>query len=96
MIIDLSRPRSEYFEQPSIADILRGHISKDGNIQVSDLREANIIVGTIEEDLDGLLKDDYHKDTADVLDKLDELREDQLLILPPDYRIERGQARQAR
>lgn len=102
MYLNLSRPRNQYFEEPVIAEILRRFIKTDKPIRIEDLRQLNskskVITGTKEGDLEELLKWDSGSHTIDSLalvEKIENLKEDQLLVLPPEYAIPSAEARQA-
>ncbi|MEK6900804.1 MAG: hypothetical protein AABX37_00500 [Nanoarchaeota archaeon] len=97
MIIDLSKPRKEYFEEPTIAEILRKYVETKGPITIHHLkdleREGKIVVGTTQGNLDTILQRESTVHSLDLVDKIDSLDESQLLVLPPEYRIPAGEVR---
>ena len=91
MRMDLSKKRKDYFALPTVHEIVSGHIKKD-LITINDLRtiKDKIVVAAPEGDLEALLDSSYTRDTTDLVAKVDSLAPDQLLVLPPDYRIKKG------
>ncbi len=97
MIIDLSQPRSQYFENPTVTEILRQFVPKETPITIADVRQlqqqGRVIVGTKEGTLESLLGEQRPGiDSLAVVQSIDQLPGDQLLLLPQEYRIDRGQA----
>jgi len=92
MYINLREKRAQYFTDPTATDILRRFVPDKNPITVADIRALNergaVISGTVEGDLDAILKrGEYRTDSLALVDTIDRLGEDQLLILPSDYRI---------
>jgi len=99
MIIDLSKPREEYFNDLSVTEVLGQFISKEGPITINDVRRLNesglVVTGTSEGSLDSLLEWEGHEtDSLALVEQIDSLEPDQLLVLPPNYRIDAESSRQ--
>ncbi len=99
MIIDVHKPRSRYFLLPTVAEILRSYVSKDdgkSQITLNDLKGLDdygrVIVGTGEGSLDRLLDRDYSVDSLSLIERMDKNHDPKLIVLPPEYRIDLGQA----
>ncbi len=100
MFIDLTKPRAQYFENPSVAEILRQFVQKDNHrapITIADVRrlqqQGKIVVGTKEGTLESLLGEQRPEiDSLALVQSLAGLQPDQLLLLPQEYRIDRRQA----
>ncbi|MBI4981362.1 hypothetical protein HZC30_07470 [Candidatus Woesearchaeota archaeon] len=101
MIIDLSKPREQYFQDADATDIMRRFVHKEeGNITVADLRQLNtegkVVVATTESDLEQLIVgEEYTPDSGLAVQKIKELGPGQLLVLPQYYRIDYEGVRQA-
>lgn len=97
MYIDLSKSRVKYFDELEPAEILHRLFSKGGPITVHDLKwlaENNrVAVGAVEGDLELLLKKQYTVNSLRLVNIIENLQGDQLLVLPPEYRIESSEAR---
>jgi len=97
MIIDLSTTRKDYFEDLTVTEILRQFISRD-IITLTDLRQLNtagkVVTGTKEGDLEQLLNLNYSIDSLSLAGKINTLSSNQLLVLPPEYRIDAEESRQ--
>ncbi len=99
MIINLSTPRKEYFADPSVKDILSQYIRKS-TITTNDVQryhmEKPCVIGTKEQDLDALLKKlPYTIDSLDLVQRISSAAKEKLIILPPEYRIDSEEVRQA-
>ena len=97
MIINLKLPREQYFKDLSVADILRKFIHKDGDIRVKDIQqlpEERGVIGTTTGSLDELLAQSQTINSLGLVEQIKQLKEDQLLILPPQYRIESSDVRE--
>ncbi|MBI2662398.1 hypothetical protein HYX11_02985 [Candidatus Woesearchaeota archaeon] len=98
MIINLAQSREQYFEEPTVAEILRQYVKDGGPITINDLKELDdkkYVIGTKEGSLEQLLQ---HQSTVDSLllaNKIKQLQPDQLLVLPPHYRINASESRNA-
>lgn len=96
MIINLSRSRQEYFADWTVAEILRRAISTTDPITVADVRELDtagkVAVGTRAGNLESLLNGEYVVDSLSIPEKVKQLSNDYLFVLPPDYRIPAGDA----
>jgi hypothetical protein len=92
MIINLSKPREEYFEGRNVREILTQFVDKEGPIGINSLRELDqegqIVTGTKERDLENLLSREHHLDSRQLVEMIENLGSDQLLVLPPEYRID--------
>ena len=96
MILNLSKAREHYFQDSTITDILRQFIHKDGDIRIKDIQqlsEAKRIIGTKDGSLDQLLEKQHTADSSTVVEKIKQLHPSQLLILPPEYRIDANEVR---
>ena len=97
MMIDVSKPRNEYFEEPTVVEILRRYVDTNSPItihHIKDLeREGKIVVGTSQGDLDTLLQRESTVHSLSLVDKIDAMDESQLLVLPSEYRIPAGEVR---
>ena len=95
MIIDPNKPKKEYFDLPTVREILMQFAPKDGPISVNNLAyhpdNANFVVGTKKGSLDDMLEMDYTVDSLDLVEKVTDASDDQRIILPPDYRIPSGE-----
>lgn len=92
MIIDVSKTREEYFTDLPVRDLLLQYIEKEEGkpITINDVRNleaGSLVVGTREGDIEGILAKEYTSDSLDLVRKLRQLGSNQLLVLPPDYRI---------
>ncbi|MFH0701778.1 MAG: hypothetical protein V2A62_05055 [Candidatus Woesearchaeota archaeon] len=99
MFIDLSQPRTEYFRDPSEAEILRQFVPKETPITVADLRRLNtdgkVVVATTSGSLDELLgKQPTTIDSRNTVERIDSLGPDQLLILTENYRLASEEVRE--
>ncbi|HLD72389.1 MAG TPA: hypothetical protein VJA23_02290 [Candidatus Nanoarchaeia archaeon] len=98
MFLDLSKPRADYFDEPTIAEILRRVILKDGNISAKDINSLAAekrVIGTEEGELEPLLDGkEYTPNSLSLVGKIETLQPDQLLVLPQSYRIPAGESRQ--
>ncbi len=83
MILNLSKPRADYFNEPTVAEILRAFIDKDGPITINDIKTL---------DQEGKVVSEIKKE--ELIDKIEQLKSDQLLVLPETYRIPAGESRQ--
>ena len=101
MIIDLNKSRAEYFRDLDHTAIVRSVTGDDGRfVTTTGLRrlaeEDSLIVGTAEGELEQILTHGtYSLDSLALAEKIDELEEGQLLVLPPEYRIPAVEARDA-
>jgi len=98
MIIDLSKPRKEYFADVTPKEILEQYIVKS-NITVKDVQRYHLdkqgIIGTKEKDLDALLERlPYTIDSLDLVERISNSK-GKLVVLPPEYRIDSEGVRQA-
>ncbi len=97
MIINLSKPRKEYFADATPKDILNQYINKS-NVTVQDVQRYHrlhpCVIGTKEQDLDSLV--DARAYTIDSLDLVERISSStgRLVVLPPEYRIESEEVRQ--
>jgi hypothetical protein len=100
MIIDLSKPRSEYFQSPDATQIMRQFVGENSRKKIETLlrqlnEERKLVTGTKEGDLEQLLSwQDFSIDSLALVRKIEDLEPDQLLVLPPSYHIPTQQARQ--
>jgi hypothetical protein len=92
MKIRVSQEREKYFLRWSTHDILVQFIAKP-RISLNDLKElaasGNVKVATASGNLDELIADNYACDHFGLVQKAKELQPQQLLVIPPDYRIPR-------
>ncbi len=103
MIIDLSKPRESYFDDPTPTDVVRKvWTPEEGEVNFSIPRDLpkldenkQIQIGTKEADLENLLSEEHQIDSLSLVDKIDALSKVQLLILPKEYRITADDAREA-
>ena len=97
MHINLLKSRKEYFANLSVSEILHHFVNKS-QVSVNDVRqlysEGKVVVGTKEGNLEKLLGLESESDSLALVSKINELSEDQLLVLPPNYRIDSNDARQ--
>ena len=95
MHIDIDAKRADYFTLPSVSSILRTSLPDKANITVRDLVDHNdkCLVATLDNDLETLINRNYETSYDDVFDAAHHMQEDTLLVLPPDYRVEKPNAR---
>ena len=96
MIIDLSKARTEYFADPTSASIVRQvWAPQEGEHNFSITRDLprikeQLTIGA-EGSLEDLLNQNHKVNHAQLVDKIDALR-DGLLVLPADYRLDQDTA----
>lgn len=99
MIIDLSKRREDYFADSTPREILERIIQKDGPITIKDVHNAGdedkVVIATSEGTVESLVQGQYHVDSEQTVRKISSLRDDQILILPEEYRIDAEEARTA-
>lgn len=98
MLLNLNKPRKEYFDNPDVRDIIEPFFGEKPLIRVEDLPqllpEKRVILGTKEGNLEQLLtKEEYTVDSLALVEKIEQLQKDQLLVLPEEYRIPELQTR---
>ena len=97
MIIDLRKKRTEYFADWTAREILSPVIDKEGSITIKDLQRGaengRVIVGTKDSDLGQLLAEESMPDSLSLPEKAAKLTPNQILVLPPHYRLAQEQAR---
>ncbi len=103
MYLNLREPRENYFADAAATDILRRFVpNKTSNktpITVEDVRDLNlqkrVVTGTTEGNLDAVLSGGgYRVNSLELADKIDRLKESELLVLPQEYRLPAEEVRQ--
>lgn len=96
MIINLSKPRAKYFADLTVTEILRKYIPKENPITLSDLKnlakQGKVVVATKEASLDEFLAHNHTPQPLSLSHIVSQLEEDQLLIIPENYRIDAQEA----
>ncbi len=102
MIINLQNKRSEYFTLPEPSNIIKRLFPEYQDRQrltintIKEIYEDGMaVIGTKEGSLESLLENDYSKDSLSLIDKVKDMDDGQLLILPPDYRIDKERSHEA-
>jgi len=93
MRLDLAKGRIGYFKDLTTAEILRQYVTKDGPITVKDLTKLDDkVVATREGSLEQVLNDNYMVDSMHTVELIKNA-DNQLIILPEEYRIDSGESR---
>jgi len=95
MKLNLNHSREQYFKDWSSRKIIDQFWEYDRAFfpdKHLDILEDQVLVGTSEQDLDGLLDEMYSLDSRQLVDRIEQ-SQDQLITLPPDYRIDSENAR---